>query len=248
MGQAKQRGNQTERIAQAKVRIGALKPEYIVCNNCETHIADIHAMDTRGMRGIDAAFAGVCPSCGQSTYAVRGDPDAMADFATAMDEVMGAEGKAGAQLIHQKPKEYMTNTSIQFLSFDESVEAAKKEPGIEFLGLQYVAPFTRLDGYMIHVDPDEPDYVNIQFEGGELFDVGGEEDFYDLDDVPAEAKSLFYVRNSDLANGKAQINGMVSEYVLQQVLPDLDEADTYGSEAAFIQAASTEFLSFWRQS
>lgn len=142
----------------------------------------------------------------------------------------------------------MTNTSIQFLNFDEAVEAAKKEHGIEFLGLKYVAPFTRLDAYIIQVDPDEPDYVSIQFESGELFDLGGEEDFYALDDVPLEAKSLFYVHESDLANGKAQINGMLSEYVLQQVLPGLGEADTYRNEAAFIQAASTEFLSFWRQS
>lgn len=142
----------------------------------------------------------------------------------------------------------MANTSINFLSFDEAVKAAKNEPGAEFIGLRYVAPFTRLEVYVIHVDPDEGDYVNVQVEGGELFDLGGDEDFYDLEDTPTEAKALFYARKSDLANDNAQICGMVSEYVLHTVLPGLSEAKTYGSEAAFIQAARTKFLSFWRQS
>lgn len=141
----------------------------------------------------------------------------------------------------------MTNTSIQFLSFDEAVAAATGEPDSEFIGLRYIAPFTHLGVYVIHVDPDE-DCVNVKYEGGELFDLGGEEDFYDLVDVPDEAKGLFFARKSDLANGNANINGMVSEFILQDVLPGLNEADTYSSEAAFIQAAGAQFLLFWRQS
>lgn len=104
MGQAKQRGSQADRIRQAKERIEALKPEFIVCNNCQAHIVDIHVMNTGGMNGIDAAFGGVCPSCSQTTYAVKGEPDAMADFSLAMDEAMGAEGKVGAQLVREKLK------------------------------------------------------------------------------------------------------------------------------------------------
>jgi hypothetical protein len=119
---------------------------------------------------------------------------------------------------------------------------------VEFIGLRYVAPFTRLAVYVIHVDPDEPDDASVQFEGGELFDLGGEEEFYDLADVPDEAKALFYARKSDLGNGNAQVMGMVSEYVLQEVLPGLSEASTYKSNSAFLQAASADFLSFWRQS
>jgi hypothetical protein len=136
---------------------------------------------------------------------------------------------------------------IKFLTFIEAIAAAETEIGMEFIGLRYVAPFTRLDVYVIHVDPDEPEDVSVQFEGGELFDLGGEEDFYNLADVPAEAKALFYARGSDLGNGNTQVMGMVSEYVLQEVLPGLSEASTYKSNAAFIQAASVQFLSFWRQ-
>jgi hypothetical protein len=104
MGQAKQRGSQAERIRQAQARIEKLKPDFIICNNCQTHISDMHAMNTRSMDGIDAAFGGVCPSCGQTTYAVKGEPDAIADFSIAMDEAMGVEGRLGAQLIHPELK------------------------------------------------------------------------------------------------------------------------------------------------
>lgn len=209
MGQAKQRGTQADRIARTKAKIEALKPEYIVCNNCQAHINDIHAMDTRGMDGIDVAFAGICPFCGQSTCAVKGTSEAMTDFAIAMDDAMGVEAKVGAQLISPKlngqPRKGMATTSIKFFRFEEAVKAAKNQPGAEFIGLRYVEPFTRLDIYAIKTDPEEPGEVNVMYEGGELFDLGSEEDFYSLDEIPDEAKTLFYARSCDLAGGNAQI-------------------------------------------
>lgn len=141
----------------------------------------------------------------------------------------------------------MPNTNITFFSFDEAVEAAKNKPGVEFVGLRYVAPFTRLDVYVIHVDPDEADDVNIQFEGGELFDMGGEEDFYNLDDVPDEAKSLIYARKTDLGHGDAQVMGLTSEFVLQEVLPGLSKDAKYRDHAHFMQVAGAEFRAYWRQ-
>jgi uncharacterized protein with PIN domain len=66
MGQAKQRGSTEERAAQAIARIEAIKPKFIVCNNCKEQITDVHVMDSRGMVGIDGAFAGTC-ACGHST-------------------------------------------------------------------------------------------------------------------------------------------------------------------------------------
>jgi hypothetical protein len=99
MGQAKQRGTQEQRAQQAKQKIEALKPDHIVCNNCKAEIMDVHVMDTRGIRGIDAAFAGLCPSCNQTTYALKGEPDAIADFAEAMQETMGDDPQIGSQNI-----------------------------------------------------------------------------------------------------------------------------------------------------
>lgn len=141
----------------------------------------------------------------------------------------------------------MADTSIEFISFDEAVEAAKNEPGVEFIGLRYTAPFTRLDMYVIHVYPDEADYVNVKYEGGELFDLGGEEDFYGLDDVPHEAKNLFYTRKTGLGNGDIQVSGMTSEFVLLEVLPGLRADAKYRDRAHFMQVAGDAFRAFWRQ-
>ncbi|SIR84832.1 hypothetical protein SAMN05880566_12738 [Janthinobacterium sp. TND4EL3] len=96
MGQAKQRGTQEDRAKQAREKIEALKPSMIVCNSCENEITDIHKMDTRGMAGIRAVFAGIC-GCGCTTHAMLGDPDAVAELAVAMEATMGREGILGSQ-------------------------------------------------------------------------------------------------------------------------------------------------------
>lgn len=137
---------------------------------------------------------------------------------------------------------------IEFLNFADAVAASKREPDVPFVGLHFVAPYTRLAVYTLNSDPDNEGFVCVDYEGGELFDEGGEDDFYALRDTPDEAKGLFYARLTDLADGKAHITGMVSEYVLYTLLPGLDEAMTYDSEAEFINAASARFQAFWRQS
>lgn len=96
MGQAKQRGSQEGRAKQARERIVALKPSMIVCNSCKNEITEVHIMDTRGMAGIRAVFAGMC-SCGCTTHAMLGDPEAVADLAEAMEATMGEEGILGSQ-------------------------------------------------------------------------------------------------------------------------------------------------------
>ena len=141
----------------------------------------------------------------------------------------------------------MASTNIKFLNFGEAVEAAKKEPGVEFVALRYIPPFSRLDVYVIDVDSDEPDYTNVRYEGGDLFDTCGEEDFFSLGDVPAEVKNLFFVRAADLGNGDVQPMGMTSEFVLQAVLPGLTPDAKYRDQAHFMQVAGAEFQSFWRQ-
>lgn len=97
MGQAKQRGSQEERAKQARDKIEAMKPAMIVCNACKAEITDIHAMDTRGMPGIQAVFAGMC-SCGNTTHAMLGDPGAVPDLVMAVEETNGEQGILGSQL------------------------------------------------------------------------------------------------------------------------------------------------------
>lgn len=141
----------------------------------------------------------------------------------------------------------MTSYNIQFLTFDDAVDAARSDPGTEFVGINFVEPFTHLSVYIISVDADEPENVNVFYEGGTLFDSEGEEDFFDVAEVPAEAKKCFYARQTDLGNGDAQVMGLTSEFVLQEVLPGLKKDAKYRDHAHFMQVAGAEFLSYWRQ-
>jgi hypothetical protein len=97
MGQAKRRGSTEERAALAIALIDSIKPKFIVCNNCEAEIADVHVMDSRGMIGITGAFAGIC-SCGHTTWAMAGDPAAVASAMSSLRETMGAESILGTML------------------------------------------------------------------------------------------------------------------------------------------------------
>lgn len=97
MGQAKQRGTKEQRVVQAQAKLAALRPEELVCGACQTAFGEFEAMDTRGLRGIDAAFGGLCPSCGETVIAFKGEPDAVADAMLAWQDMTGEDGKIGSQ-------------------------------------------------------------------------------------------------------------------------------------------------------
>lgn len=140
-----------------------------------------------------------------------------------------------------------TNSAIDFYSFDEAVAAARISPGTEFVGMKFVDPYSYLDVYVINVYADAPDGVNVFYEGGALFDSMGEEDFFDVDDAPEEARKLLYARKSELGKGDVQVMGMTSEFVLQEVLPSLSADAKYRDQSHFMQVAGAQFRTFWRQ-
>jgi hypothetical protein len=139
----------------------------------------------------------------------------------------------------------MSNNKPQFFTFDEAVELARKEPGAELVGLKFVEPFTHLKMYIINTFPDDPDNVNVFYEGGALFSSAGEEDFYDLEDAPADARKLLYARQTDLGDGDVQIREMTSEFVLQEILPGLRDDAKYRDHAHFMKVAGAEFNAYW---
>ena len=100
MGQAKNRGTQAERIAQAQAKVEATRPEKLVCNGCNADVTTIHPVSTRGLRGIDAIWVGQC-DCGQTTFAASGEPQAVDAFFFALSEntelTLGSQSKDGAQ-------------------------------------------------------------------------------------------------------------------------------------------------------
>lgn len=79
MGQAKNRGTQAQRVAEAVEKANELRPENLVCGACETRFADFRTINTSGLVGIAAGFKGICPNCGRTVVAYRGDDDAIAD-------------------------------------------------------------------------------------------------------------------------------------------------------------------------
>ena len=97
MGQAKQRGTKEQRVAQAKAKVEALRPAKLVCGACKTAVTDFDAMDTRNMHGIQAAFGGICPSCGETVLAFSGEQEAVANAMIAWQDAMESEGKLGMQ-------------------------------------------------------------------------------------------------------------------------------------------------------
>lgn len=102
MGQAKRRGTQEQRTQQAREKIEALRPDSLICNNCQRPITEVHEMPTRGMDGIEAAFAGICHECKSDTYAIKGDPRAVALFYAYLKEQSSGRAKMGVQPIPAK--------------------------------------------------------------------------------------------------------------------------------------------------
>ena len=98
MGEARRRGTREQRMKQAIERIEKMKPESLTCNNCQEKITEISRMDTRGMKGLKAGFAGICPKCNESTFALMGDEDAIMDAADCLAEAMGSEPKVGIEI------------------------------------------------------------------------------------------------------------------------------------------------------
>lgn len=100
MGQAKLRGSQAERMAQAQAKVEATRPEKLVCNGCGADVTKINPVSTRGLRGIEAIWVGQC-DCGQTTFAASGDPKAVEAFFFALSEntelTLGSQQKDGGQ-------------------------------------------------------------------------------------------------------------------------------------------------------
>jgi hypothetical protein len=96
MGQARQRGTQAERTESAQARLEAIKPAAIICNKCKARITDVQILDSKGMPGIEAIFAGEC-ECGDTTIAMKGEPAAVVKAMEAFQDSTGEDIILGTQ-------------------------------------------------------------------------------------------------------------------------------------------------------
>lgn len=97
MGEAKMRGDQGVRVANALARIEKLRPDAIICNDCQSKITEIETLDVRSVPGLEAAFAAHCFACKSNTFALQGTEEAILSFYEYMDNVHGEEALIGSQ-------------------------------------------------------------------------------------------------------------------------------------------------------
>ncbi len=103
MGQAKRRGTQEQRIAQAQEKLLAGRPEKLVCNSCNADVTKVNPVSPRGLRGLTSIWVGQC-DCGHTTFAASGEPKAVQAFfeAVSMDTelLLGRQSQDGEE--HEK--------------------------------------------------------------------------------------------------------------------------------------------------
>jgi hypothetical protein len=95
VGQADIKANRAMRVEKALARIEALKPDHIVCKNCQAHLTDLVTLESSHMEGIEAAFAARCELCEHETWALKAGRNTVADVSTATDSVTGGVVKNG---------------------------------------------------------------------------------------------------------------------------------------------------------
>ena len=108
------------------------------------------------------------------------------------------------------------------MKFEEVLQALHAKPGTSYIGLALSSDGLHLSVFTISNEAEDPEWVDIQYEGGELFHSDGEEESYALDNMPILAKALRYRLDIDLP----VISGLSSEHALSALLPKLPDPDT----------------------
>ncbi len=131
----------------------------------------------------------------------------------------------------------------KLVSFEEAVRRVQADPSSDFFGFQFNAKRRFLGVWCIASaqDDDEPERVSVMFEGGELFDSGGEEDLFDVPKAPKAATALRYVDGSAIPGVSL---GCTADHVAWQLfqdsLPDPESVQTREGQNGF--AATLERL------
>lgn len=132
------------------------------------------------------------------------------------------------------------------MTFGEVVQDILAQPGTSYTGLALSSDGLHLGVFTISSDANDPEWIGVGYEGGKLFYPDGEEDSYDLEDIPAIAKTLRYRLDADLP----VITGLTSEYALFTLFPELPDPETvWGRDEqeqfaarALLQAETCNFL------
>ena len=143
------------------------------------------------------------------------------------------------------------------MNYQEAVAAVKQNPEKSFIGI--ILRPSREKGiwffsyYRIEIpDIEDEDWIGAWYEGGCLFsdlnfciDAEDGQDFFSLDELQEEAKKIEYKSTESLL----EYSGLLSEYALFNLLPDLPDPELIFDEeeqAQFIKLA-VEKVKQWAQ-
>ena len=111
------------------------------------------------------------------------------------------------------------------MTYQEAIAEIQKDLTKTYIGFIFRSGHTGGSSYFAYYDisasEEEPEWIDISYQGGLLFSSCGEEGFYSLDSVPEEAKTLSYRS----AEGLPDILWDCSEYALFKLFPELPDPD-----------------------
>jgi len=106
-------------------------------------------------------------------------------------------------------------------SFDEAVLAVQARSSSSYIGFLIWSEEKKVGWYQISADEEDPEFVNIWYEGGRLFSSSAEEDSFSLEDVPDEARFLRYLDSATVP----KMSWFTADHVLYKLFPELPDPE-----------------------
>ena len=111
------------------------------------------------------------------------------------------------------------------MKISEVISHLKKEPGGSFTAVSYDKDHFFLKIYQASNEADDPEWVTVWYEGGQLFSDCGEEECYASDELPEEVASLNFQSSEDLP----EVSGYTAENVAYFLFPELPDPEYLAS-------------------
>ena len=111
------------------------------------------------------------------------------------------------------------------MKISEVISHLKKEPGGSFTAVSYDEDHFFLKMYQASNEADDPEWITVWYEGGQLFSTSGEEEVYTPDELPEEVATLHFQSSEDLP----EISGYTAEHVAHVLFPELPDPELLAS-------------------
>ena len=111
------------------------------------------------------------------------------------------------------------------MKISEVISHLKKEPGGSFTAVSYDEDNFFLKIYQASNEADDPEWIAVWYEGGQLFSDCGEQDSFTPDDLSEELASLNFQSSETLP----EILGYTAENVAHFLFPELPDPEYLAS-------------------